>query len=82
MSEITIPSSVQKIEDNVFSGCTSLNEITIPSSVQTVYSGIFSGCSNLKKIYVPFKEGEKPAGWSDVWSEGTGSSNLEIIYKQ
>ena len=48
----TIPSSVTKIEQEAFFGCSGLTAVTIPGSVTGMGSSAFSGCSGLKSIEV------------------------------
>ena len=49
-----IPSSVTKIEDGAFSGCSKLTEVKIPSSVTNIGYSAFWRCSNLTNIEIPF----------------------------
>ena len=56
--ELTIPSvidgiSVTAIDNNAFSGDSSLTAVTIPDSVNSIGSFAFSGCSGLTSIYIP-----------------------------
>lgn len=66
---------VEEIESRAFDMLEKVTNITIPSSVTTVKSGIlycFTGT-----VYVPFKEGERPSGWSKDWFSGNN-----IVYKK
>ncbi len=60
--EVVIPSTVTykskvltvtAIEDNAFSGCSSLTSITIPESVTSIGRSAFSGCTSLTTITIP-----------------------------
>ncbi|MDE6217947.1 MAG: leucine-rich repeat protein, partial [Muribaculaceae bacterium] len=44
---ITIPSKVEIINHEAFSGCENLNAVIIPKSVHTLRNWVFSGCSSL-----------------------------------
>lgn len=48
-----IPSSVSKIGEFSFSGCSKLNEITIPNSITQISNYAFYACTNLSKIDIP-----------------------------
>ncbi|MDE5877660.1 MAG: C10 family peptidase [Muribaculaceae bacterium] len=47
---IILPQNLERISDNAFRRCGSLQEVTIPASVTYVGSGAFSSCVGLKKI--------------------------------
>ena len=49
---LTIPSTVEAIEDNAFEGNRSFAKVTIPESVKTLGDNVFQGCSALRDIYV------------------------------
>ena len=50
---VTIPSTVETISDNAFSGCSSITSINIPGSVTSVISSaMFSTCNSLTAINV------------------------------
>ena len=44
---VTIPSSIQRIEDFAFSGCLTLNILAIPQSVTYIGAYAFQGCASL-----------------------------------
>ncbi|MDP4177844.1 MAG: leucine-rich repeat protein [Bacillota bacterium] len=52
-SNFTIPSSVTRINDFAFYGCSSLTSITIPNSVTEIGYEAFYGCSTLTSITIP-----------------------------
>lgn len=52
MASISIPNSVTKLGQGVFSWCPNLTSITIPSSVITIDGPQFSGCNILKQVIV------------------------------
>ena len=49
LTNITIPSSVTRIERDAFKGCTNLTSITIPNSVTSIGSLAFLQCTSLTK---------------------------------
>lgn len=48
-----IPSTVEEIFDDAFSGCSMLCSITIPNSVIRIEDGAFAECHNLTEIEIP-----------------------------
>lgn len=52
MTSVTIPNSVECINNYAFEGCTKLKSITIPNSVTTIGSQVFRSCDNLASIIV------------------------------
>ena len=48
-----IPNSVTSIEEEAFSGCSSLTSVTIPNSVTEIGDSAFIRCSSLKSITIP-----------------------------
>ena len=48
--EVTIPSSVEKINYESFGNCTSLKKITIPDNVKTIENCAFENCSAVTEI--------------------------------
>lgn len=53
IKEITIPKSVQHINNKAFSECDSLEIVNIQSGLKTLHSGVFSSCYKLKQINFP-----------------------------
>ena len=49
-TEVVIPSSVTRIEDDAFDNCLELKSVLIPVSVTSLYSGTFRNCNNLTNI--------------------------------
>ena len=58
---ISIPSSVRKIGDNVFSGSEGLTSVVIPSSVTIIGAGAFRNCKSLENV-----EFENPSGLKTI----------------
>lgn len=52
ISEYSIPSSVTKIGDSVFSNCSSLTNIYIPDSVTSIGEETFAKCDSLKIVII------------------------------
>lgn len=52
ITDIVIPDSVKKIEDNAFLGCDSLKSVTIPESVVTIGKNAFRNCISLTEAKV------------------------------
>ena len=52
-TDITIPTSVTRIEYGVFEGCSSLASVTIPTSVKEIGGAVFKECENLTDITIP-----------------------------
>ena len=53
VKNVIIPDTMTSIEDNAFSGCSSLMSITIPDSVTSIGDRAFSNCSSLMSITIP-----------------------------
>ena len=53
LSTITIPNSVNKLEDHAFYKCINLYSISIPNSVSIIGEYAFSECSNLHSVILP-----------------------------
>jgi len=53
IKEVVIPSSMTKINDYVFYGCSGLTSVTIPNGVTTIGSYAFAECNSLKSITIP-----------------------------
>ena len=50
--ELVLPSYITKINQNAFSGCSSLTSITIPDSVTSIGDSAFSFCTGLTSITI------------------------------
>jgi len=53
LTALSIPNSVNSIENNAFSGCSRLVIATIPSSVTSIGDMLFFGCTSLSTINLP-----------------------------
>ncbi len=53
LTEITIPSSITKINTNVLAGASAITSVTIPDGVTSIESSAFLGCSGLTSITIP-----------------------------
>ena len=52
LTSISIPDSVERIEDLAFEKCTSLNSMTIPGSVAYLGQWLFDSCSSLNSVTI------------------------------
>ena len=53
LEEVTLPPTLDEIEDSAFFKCSSLTEITIPEGVTKIGTNAFYGCSQLTSITSP-----------------------------
>ena len=53
LTEITLPSSLEKVYFAAFAHCDSLEKIRFPESIKYIDSSALEICKNLKQIYVP-----------------------------
>lgn len=53
LTEVTLPPTLDEIEDSAFFQCSSLTEITIPEGVTKIGTNAFYGCSQLTSITIP-----------------------------
>ncbi|MGO5113269.1 leucine-rich repeat protein, partial [Oscillospiraceae bacterium LCP25S3_E10] len=74
-SSYVIPSSVTKIGDSAFFGCTGLTSVTIPSSVTEIDEYAFSGCTGLTSVTIP--SSVKEIGWF-AFGGCTGLTSITI----
>ena len=52
-TELKYFTSLEKIANNAFEGCTNLITITLPKQLATIGASAFKGCTDLKNIAVP-----------------------------
>lgn len=52
LTEVTIPESVDSLNNYAFAGCTSITKVTIPDNVKTLGDGVFGYCPSLKTVTV------------------------------
>ena len=79
LTEITIPSNVTNIGNVAFAGNRNLTEVTITSSATTMGSSVFNEIPSIT-VHVPWKEGEKPDGWDDMWNETLSNCTITVDY--
>ncbi len=53
ITEIEIPSTMDKVADGYFKDCVNLEKVTIPEGVKEIGKDAFSGCTNLKEVNLP-----------------------------
>lgn len=53
LKTINLPSSLQTIGANAFSGCSNITNINFPRNINSIYEEAFINCSNLKYINIP-----------------------------
>lgn len=51
VTDIILPSSIEKLPSFAFAGCKNLKNITIPKKIRTIHEGTFAGCENLENVY-------------------------------
>lgn len=54
VKKISVPSSIEVIEDHAFSDCVVLEELYLPSSLRCIGLGIISNCNRIKNLEIPF----------------------------
>lgn len=60
-TSLLLPSTLERIDNGAFDGCTALTTITIPANVTKIYNNAFVGCTALTSIVF-----ENPNGWVDA----------------
>ena len=53
LKQVTIPSTIEKINGSAFEGCTALSKIVLPDSVVYLLSSAFEGCTSLSSVVIP-----------------------------
>lgn len=53
ITKLTLPSSLQIIEQSSFENCVWLKEVIIPEAVSMIYPNAFLGCTSLETINIP-----------------------------
>ena len=53
VTTIILPSSIIRIGDFAFAGCTDLRGVCIPNAVEVIGMDAFRGCKNLEAVYIP-----------------------------
>ena len=53
LESVTIPESIEYIDDGAFKSCRKLKTVNIPESVKSIYSAVFSNCTALESIVIP-----------------------------
>ncbi|MDE7120788.1 MAG: leucine-rich repeat domain-containing protein, partial [Oscillospiraceae bacterium] len=53
VTSITLPDTIQIINEQAFADCEMLSEINIPDSVTAIGRGAFSNCMNLTELTIP-----------------------------
>lgn len=53
LTSVTLPNSVENINDYAFEGCSSLISTDIPNSAREMGQGVFKGCTSLTSITFP-----------------------------
>ena len=72
-----LPTSTKYINNNVFTGCTSLRSISIPSTVEYVNDNILYGCTALERVTChrqtppPFLGTDNPEKMNNVFEKAT-----------
>lgn len=53
IERVTLPSSIDDINQKMFSGCSNLKEIIFPDSIITIEAYAFEGCTSLESVTLP-----------------------------
>jgi len=53
LTSVTIPNTVNAIEDNAFEGCVGVASVTMGDNVRTIGASAFSSCTNLTSVKIP-----------------------------
>ena len=51
ITDVVLPSCMERIRAGAFSGCSELRRITIPRKIKSIQEGTFAGCDNLENVY-------------------------------
>ncbi len=51
ITDIVLPSTIDRIPPGAFAGCSGLERITIPRKLNSIRKGTFAGCDRLKDVY-------------------------------
>ena len=72
---LTVPSSVERIQNRAFKGCNKITNITIPNSVLGIWKDAFYGCTGLTQINIPNSVTEIRSG---AFGKCTGLTSITI----
>lgn len=53
VTDLVIPDNVIKINNNIFTGCSSIKSVTISDGVKYIGDGAFGGCSSVEHVILP-----------------------------
>ena len=53
LTEITIPSTVKNLPNDVFQDCTSLEKVILPEGLERIGERAFAKCGNLLEVIIP-----------------------------
>lgn len=53
LKSVRLPSTLRRIEQNMFMGCLSLEDVNIPDTVEQIDESAFEDCASLKSIKLP-----------------------------
>lgn len=68
ITDIILPSSIEKIPQGAFAGCTNLKNITIPRKIRMIKEKTFEGCVNLENVFFE--------GTAEEWDK------IEIVHEK
>ena len=78
ITKITLPSTLEFIEEGAFKGCSALASIVIPESVTAIEADAFAGCTALEVINC--KAASKPADFSASFNKLNETEFIEVVY--
>lgn len=80
ITSVKVGENVKYIEEEVFSGCTSLSEITLYNTLESIGADAFKGCTSLTKVifYGTQEEFRQTKGIDQL----TGIAGLTVEYRE
>ena len=81
LKKITLPKTLEKLDDGVFCRCKKLEEVTFLSDIVVPYS-IFEDCQSLKKIYVSENFIKLNKYFTELYKDKIVTNSLDMILTQ
>ncbi len=77
LTSVTIPASVQEINDYAFQNCTSLTTVDLNNVTSSIGQNAFKGCTSLQTIKLPENYTFSPSGINNVFAGCSGVTKIE-----